>query len=117
MGDVSDFQRERIVSARVTGTSVNKTASLLDVSRAAVSRVMMAYTNHGETSSAKRNSSRKPKLSERDCRTLKIIVSKNHRTASVKMQQNSVFILKALFYKKSPTRSSQIQHPPQSCNC
>jgi transposase len=55
------------------------------VSRAAVSKVMTAYTNHGETSSAKKNSGRKPKLSERDCRTLTIIVSKNRRNAAAKV--------------------------------
>jgi len=32
---------------------------------------MMAYTNHGVTTSAKRNSGQKQKLSERDCCTLK----------------------------------------------
>jgi transposase len=61
MLDLSDFQRGRIVGARVVGASVNKTASLLAVSRAVVSKVMTAYTNHGETSSANGNSSRKPK--------------------------------------------------------
>jgi len=48
-----------------------KEATLVGISRAAVSKVMMAYTNHRETSSAKRNSGQKPKLSERDCCTLK----------------------------------------------
>jgi hypothetical protein len=46
---------------------------------------MMAYTNHGEKSSAKRNSSRKPKLSERDCCTLKSTLSKSHRIPAAKM--------------------------------
>jgi len=48
-----------------------KMATLVGISRAAVSKVMMAYTNHGETPSAKMNSDQKPKLRERDCRTLK----------------------------------------------
>jgi hypothetical protein len=39
-------------------------------------QVMMAYTDHGKTS-GKRNSGRKPKLSERYHRVLKRIVSKN----------------------------------------
>jgi hypothetical protein len=52
-----------IVGARLVGASVTKTVTLLGVSRAAVSDVMKAYTNHGKTSSAKRNSGRKPKLS------------------------------------------------------
>jgi predicted transcriptional regulator len=40
MGDLSDFQRRRTVGARVAGASVNKMASLLGVSRAAVSKIM-----------------------------------------------------------------------------
>jgi predicted transcriptional regulator len=53
---------------------VIKMATLIGVSRAAVSKVMMAYTNHGKTTSAKRNSDQKPKLSERDCHSFKRIV-------------------------------------------
>ena len=56
MGDFSDFQRGQIVGARLAGASVTKTVTLFGVSRAAVSKVMMTYTNHGRTSSAKRNS-------------------------------------------------------------
>jgi predicted transcriptional regulator len=55
MGDLSDFQRGQIVGARLAGASVTKTATLLGVSRAAVSK---GYddTHHGRTSSAERNS-------------------------------------------------------------
>jgi NADH:ubiquinone oxidoreductase subunit E len=49
-----------IVGAHLAGTCVTETATLLGVPRAAVSKVMMKYTNHGRTSSAKRNSGRKP---------------------------------------------------------
>jgi predicted transcriptional regulator len=59
MGGFSDFQRGQIVGARLTGASVTKTATLLRVSRAAVSKVMMTHTNHERMSSAKRNSGRK----------------------------------------------------------
>ena len=55
----------------------------------------MTYTNHGRTSSAKRNSCQKPKLSERDHHTLNRIVSINHS----RWQQNSVFILKTISTK------------------
>jgi transposase len=75
MGDMSDFQRGQTVGERLAGASVTKTATLLAVSRAAASSVMAAYTNHGKTSSAESNSGRKPKLSERNRRTLKRIVS------------------------------------------
>jgi predicted transcriptional regulator len=56
MGDLSDFERGQIVCARFAGASVTKTATLLGVSRATISKVMSAYTNHGKTTSAKRNS-------------------------------------------------------------
>jgi predicted transcriptional regulator len=56
MGDLSDFQRGQIVGAHIAGASVTKMATLLGVSRTAVSKVVMAYTNHGNASSAERNS-------------------------------------------------------------
>jgi predicted transcriptional regulator len=64
MGELSDFQRGQIVCARLAGAFVTKTAILLGVSRAAVSKVMTAYTNHRKSSFAERNSGRKPKLRE-----------------------------------------------------
>ena len=72
LGDFSDFQRGQIVDARLTGTSVMKMATLLGVSRAAVSRVMTTYNNHGRTST-KGNSGQKPKLGERNRHTLKVL--------------------------------------------
>jgi NADH:ubiquinone oxidoreductase subunit E len=55
MGDLSDFQTGQIVGAHLDEASVTKTATLLGVLREAVSKVMMAYTNYGKTSSAKSN--------------------------------------------------------------
>jgi transposase len=90
MGDLSDFERGQIVGARLAGASVIKVATLLGVSRATVSKVMWAYTNHGKTTSTKRNSGRKSTMTERDRRTLGRIVSKiqTSTTAQVTGQQN-----------------------------
>jgi transposase len=89
MGGLFDFERGYIVDARLAGASVIKLVILLDVSRATVSKVMSTYTNHGKTTSAKRNSGRKSTLPERDRRTLRT-VPKNHTTtaAQVTGQQN-----------------------------
>jgi predicted transcriptional regulator len=56
MGALSDFQGWQLIGAHLAGASVTKLATLLGVSIVAVSKVMTAYTNHGKTSSAKRNS-------------------------------------------------------------
>jgi transposase len=64
---------------------VTKTATLLGVSRATVSKVMSAYTNHGKIAPAKRNSGRKSTLTERDRRTLRTIVSKTRRTTAAQV--------------------------------
>lgn len=111
MGDLPDFQRGQIVVACLTGAYVTETAALLGVSRAAVCKVMMGCTNYGRTSSAKTNSGRKPKLSERDCRTLKRIVSKYHRTTVAKVTAELNIHLEDHFHKNSLTRASQIGHP------
>jgi hypothetical protein len=81
-GGFEIFHRGQIVGARLAGASVTKTATLLVLFRAAIPKVMKTYTNHGKTSSAKRNSHRKPNLSERDRHALTRIVSKNPRTVA-----------------------------------
>ena len=65
---------------------------------------MMTYTNHGMTSSAKRNSRWKPKLSERDCRTLKRIVCINHRSTAAKVTAELHIHFENHFYKKAVWR-------------
>ena len=74
MGDLKDFQSGQIVVAHLAGASVIKTATLFGVSKAAVPNVMMAHTNHWKTSKAKRNSGRKPKLSNKNRSTSKMII-------------------------------------------
>jgi transposase len=85
MGDMSDFEREQILCACLAGASVTKTDTLLDVSRATVSKVMSSYRNHGKSMSVTRNSDRKSTLTERDRCTLRRIVLKNHRTTATQM--------------------------------
>jgi transposase len=79
---LSDFERVQIVGACLAGASVTKTATLLSVSRATVFKITSAYTDHGKTTSAKRDSGRKSTLTERDRRTWRRIVSKNHGTTA-----------------------------------
>jgi hypothetical protein len=57
---------------------VIKSAILLRVSRPTVSNVILAYTNHVKTSSAKNSRGRKSTLKEKDGRTWGRIVSKIH---------------------------------------
>jgi hypothetical protein len=64
------------VGAHLAGAPVTKRATLLGVSRATVPKGMMAYTDHGKTPSAERNSGQQPKQSERDRCTLQRSVSK-----------------------------------------
>jgi hypothetical protein len=40
MGELSDFERGQIIGVRLAGTSVTKTATLLGISRARVSKGM-----------------------------------------------------------------------------
>ena len=61
MRDLSDFERGKIVGARLAGVSVTKRAELISVSRATVSMVMAAYEKRRKASSSKRNSGRFPK--------------------------------------------------------
>jgi hypothetical protein len=77
---LSDFERGRNAGARLAGVPAIKPVILLGESRATVSKVMLSFTNHGKTTSAKRNNERKSALTERGRRTLRRIVSKNHRT-------------------------------------
>ena len=65
MADLLDFKRGQIVGARMVGASVTKTVQMFGISRGTVLKVMIAFEKK-ENVSAKYESGRKPKLSERD---------------------------------------------------
>jgi hypothetical protein len=84
MGDLSNLERGQIICAHLAWASMTKTATLLGISRATVSKVLLAYMNHGKTT-AKRSSGWKSALTERDRCTWRRIVSKNHRTTGAQV--------------------------------
>jgi hypothetical protein len=60
IGKWEPYPRGPIVGVHLAGASVARTGTLLGVSRATVSKVMLAYmTHHGKITSAKRKSGRK----------------------------------------------------------
>jgi transposase len=102
--DLSDLEGEQIVGARLAGASVTKIVTLLGVSRATIYRVMSAYeyTNHEKTS-AKRNCEQKSTLTERDRRTLRRIISKNHITTAAQVTAELSIHIEECFHKNCPT--------------
>jgi plasmid maintenance system antidote protein VapI len=63
MGNLSNFERGEIVDARLAEASLNKSATLLGVSRATLSEVMSTYV---KTTSVTKDSERKSTMRERD---------------------------------------------------
>ncbi len=93
MGDISEFKRRHIFGT-LSLAFVTRKASLCGVSRATVSRVMLAYHHEGRTTSNRSNCRHKRKLSERDVRVLSRIVSKIHKknTAVQLMAELNVYL-------------------------
>jgi hypothetical protein len=97
----------QIIGSCSAGAPVIKTATLLDVSRATVSKVILAYTNHGKTSPYW-NSGWESKSTERDHCTLRKTVLKNDRNTAAQWQQNWIFIFEDHFHKAYLKWASQI---------
>ena len=85
MADLSDFKRDQIIGAPMSGASVAKTTELFDVARITVSKVMTTFEKEGKTSPLKQNPGRKRKLSDRDRRTPTSIVRKDHYNTAPKI--------------------------------
>jgi transposase len=106
---LSDFERGHLVGARLAGASVTKAATLLGVSRATVSKVMSEFMNYGKTS-ARRNSGRKSTMTETDRRTLRRIVSKNHRTTTAQVR------VELDIHLEDPISTKTVRHEFHKCN-
>ena len=74
MRDLIEFDKGQIVGARMAGFSVTKTAELIGLWRANISKTMTELMKHKKLSSNQINSGRTSKLTDRDRRALKRIV-------------------------------------------
>jgi hypothetical protein len=108
-GRLLKFSRRTDCWCSFSGASVTKTTALLDVYRAAVSKVMATYKNHGRISSAKRNTGQKPELSETDWRGLCLSITE---LLQQRWQQIFIITLKTISSKTAftdPTSMVELQ--------
>jgi hypothetical protein len=87
-GDLSDFERGQ--------------------NGARVFKVISAYTNHGKTTSAKRNSEQNLTLTGRDRRTLRRVVLKNYRTTAAQVAAD--------IHLEDPVSTTTVQHELHKSN-
>ena len=111
IGDLSVSERGQIVGACLTGGSVTKTGTVLGVSRATVSKVMSACTNHGKTNINEEEQWAKIKTDRKGSSYVTRIVSKNHRNSAAQVTAELNIHLEDPVSTKCPTRASQIQRP------
>lgn len=81
------FQRGQIVGAWLVGAYVMKAVELSNVSWGTISTTMTAYSKYGKTSSAKKNNGPNLKLTDKYRRTLKRIVTKQHKITATKITE------------------------------
>ncbi|GBM10381.1 hypothetical protein AVEN_169670-1 [Araneus ventricosus] len=77
--DLSEFHRGQIVWARRLGTSITKTARLVDCSRAAVVSIRTKWINDGDTSSICQGVGRPCAIKEKGHQRLSRLVKQNRR--------------------------------------
>jgi hypothetical protein len=85
MGDLSDFSKRTDCWCAFSCSICNQDGHCIRCSRAPVSKVLTAHTNHGNASLAKRNSGQKPKLGDTDRHSFMMIMSTNHKTTAAKV--------------------------------
>jgi hypothetical protein len=66
MGVLPHSETGQMVGICLAGASVPKTATLLGVLKATLSKVLLAFMNHGKTTLAKTNSGQKSTMTERE---------------------------------------------------
>ncbi|XP_066446532.1 copper transport protein ATOX1 isoform X1 [Eleutherodactylus coqui] len=77
--DLTEFERGKIIGARLAGASISETANLVGFSRATVSRVYREWYKRGKTSSERGACGRKQLVDESGQKRMSQIVESNSR--------------------------------------